>query len=410
MLQMHPHSPLLIVLAVLMSSCAGHPKGVMMPVAASTQSPSVSKIDMLVATSRLASDNPATLFGGERAPKPSLTDITISIPPDASRKDGDVQWPRHLPPNPRTDFAVTSVKPMTTVQQGFAWFKQQGKGGHALVFIHGFNNTYEDAVFRYAQIVHDSGAQVTPIMFTWPSRGRLRDYVYDKESATYSRTALENTLRYLSKDPDVKDITVLAHSMGTWLAMESLRQMAIRDGQVDAKIDNVILASPDIDVDVFARQFTELGDHRPKFTIFVSQDDRALAASRLISGGVLRVGAINPGEEPFKSKLERAGITVIDLTKIKTGDSMRHGKFAESPEIVQLIGKRLVKGQTLTGTEVGALQGVTALIAGTANTINSAAVNVITAPADALTKERHPPKDQEIDTILKSGASPSFAN
>jgi esterase/lipase superfamily enzyme len=404
-----PHSSTLLALSVVLSSCAGHPKGVMTPIAISAQSPTASKVDMLVATSRLASDNPATLFGGERSPKPSLTDITISIPADSTRKAGDVQWPKHLPPNPKTDFAVTSVKPMTTVQEGFAWFKQHGNGGHALVFIHGFNNTYEDAVFRYAQIVHDSGAQVTPIMFTWPSRARLRDYVYDKESTNYSRTALENTLRYLSKDPDVKDITVLAHSMGTWLAMESLRQMAIRDGKVDAKIDNVILASPDIDVDVFARQFTELGDHRPKFTIFVSQDDRALAASRMISGGVIRVGAINPAAEPYKSKLERAGITVIDLTKVKTDDSMNHGKFAESPEIVQLIGRRLVKGQTLTGTEVGALQGVTAVVAGTAMTINNAATNVITAPSDAIAapREKRPTDDQKLDGILKSGAAPS---
>jgi esterase/lipase superfamily enzyme len=185
--------------------------------------------------------------------------------------------------------------------------------------------------------------------------------------------------------------------------------MAIRDGKVDAKIDNVILASPDIDVDVFARQFTELGDHRPKFTIFVSQDDRALAASRMISGGVIRVGAINPAAEPYKSKLERAGITVIDLTKVKTDDSMNHGKFAESPEIVQLIGRRLVKGQTLTGTEVGALQGVTAVVAGTAMTINNAATNVITAPSDAIAapREKRPTDDQKLDGILKSGAAPS---
>jgi esterase/lipase superfamily enzyme len=366
---------------------------------------------MLVATTRLATDNPATMFGGERSPQPSLSDITISIPADSTRKAGDVQWPSRLPPNPKTDFAVTSVKPMTTVGQGLTWFKQHGNGGHALVFVHGFNNSYEDSVFRFAQIVHDSGAQVTPIMFTWPSRARLRDYVYDKESTNYSRTAFENTLRYLSSDPDVKDITVLAHSMGTWLAMESLRQMAIRDGQVDPKINNVILASPDIDVDVFARQFVELGDHRPKFTIFVSQDDRALAASRLISGDVVRVGAIDPSAEPYRSKLERAGITVIDLTKVKTDDSMRHGKFAESPEIVQLIGKRLVKGQTLTGADIGLLQGVTAVVAGTANTVEAVTAKVITAPMDAAnTRERRIPEGQKLDGILQSGPSQSLTN
>lgn len=55
--------------------------------------------------------------------------------------------------------------------------------------------------------------QATPILFTWPSRAQLTGYEYDKESTNYSRTALEQSLRVLAADPDVKDITILAHSM-----------------------------------------------------------------------------------------------------------------------------------------------------------------------------------------------------
>lgn len=404
---------LAVVLSAMMAaSCAGRPKGVMTPVAFASQSPTAAKVEMLVATTRLASNNPSTLFNGERSPQPSLTDITVSIPAGSGRKIGDVQWPERLPPNTKTDFAVTSVKTLTSAAQGLDWFRQHGNGGHALVFVHGFNNTYEDAVFRYAQIVHDSGAQVTAIMFTWPSRAKLRDYNYDKESTNFSRTAFENTLRYLARDPSVKDITVLAHSMGTWLAMESLRQMAIRDGRVDPKIVNVILASPDIDVDVFARQFVELSEPRPKFTIFVSQDDRALAASRLISGNVDRLGRIDPAAEPYKSKLERAGITVVDLTKLKTTDSLNHGKFAESPEIVQLIGGRLAKGQTLSGKDIGLLEGATVLVAGTTAAVGAAAATVATAPIDAAnaaaTGKSREADGRELENILKSEPSQSL--
>ena len=404
--------PLAVVLAALLAaSCAGHPKGVMTPVAFAYQSPTAAKVEMLVATTRMTSGTAATLFNGERSPQPSLTDITISIPAGPSRKIGDVQWPERLPPDPKTDFAVTSVRSLTSAQQGLEWFRRHGNGGHALVFVHGFNNTYEDAVFRYAQIVHDSGAQVTPIMFTWPSRAKLRDYNYDKESTNFSRTAFENTLRYLAKEPSVKDITVLAHSMGTWLAMESLRQMAIRDGRVDPKIVNVILASPDIDVDVFARQFVELNSPRPKFTIFVSQDDRALAASRLISGNVDRLGRIDPAAEPYRSKLERAGITVVDLTKVKTADGLNHGKFAESPEIVQLIGTRLAKGQTLSGKDIGLLEGATVLVAGTTAAVGAAAATVATAPIDAAdaaaARSSREADGRELEGILQSEPSQS---
>jgi esterase/lipase superfamily enzyme len=405
-----PPPSALLFMALAISFCASHATGVMEPIAFAAQYPAASKVEMLIETSRLSSKKPSELFAGERSPKPSLTEVTVSIPPDSTRKAGEVEWPKRLPANPKTDFAVTAVEPLTSVHDEVSWMKQHNHSGHVLVFVHGFNNTYGDAVFRYAQIVHDSGAEVTPIMFTWPSRARLFDYVYDKESANYSRAALEDTLRNLADDPDVKDITVLAHSMGTWLAMESLRQMAIRDHRIDPKIKNVVLASPDIDVDVFARQFVELGEHRPRFTIFVSQDDRALAASRFLSGDVDRVGSIDPTKEPYRTAFENAGITAIDLTKIKTEDGMRHGKFAERPLIVQLIGKRLVRGQTLTGTDLNPVQGLTAVVAGSVISAETKAEESIIAPGQTLHREKDPAPDKELNDILDSGADPALAN
>ncbi|MQB07705.1 alpha/beta fold hydrolase [Agrobacterium tumefaciens] len=371
---------------LVLSGC-GHPVGMMTPVTLTATSPKTTEISMLVATTRQRSGNPATLFNGERSPQPFMTDVAVSIPSDKIRQPGTVQRPKKLPPDPATDFAVTRVRQIATVREGRAWFRQHIEGGHALVFVHGFNNTYEDSVFRLAQIVHDSGMKATPILFTWPSRASLFGYEYDKESTNYSRTALEQALRILAHDPQVKDITVLAHSMGTWLAMESLRQMGIRDGRVEPKINNVILASPDIDIDVFAKQFVEMGAPKPKFTIFVSQDDRALAASSFITGRVSRLGAINPTAEPYRSKLENAGITAIDLTKVKTGDSLHHGKFAESPEIVQLIGKRLMTGQTLTDSNVSLGERLTAVVGGTVRTVGAVATAPLTVLKPLQTKE-----------------------
>ncbi|WP_222407168.1 alpha/beta hydrolase [Rhizobium leguminosarum] len=384
----------------------GHPSGVMQPVALAAGT-TTTQVDMLVATTRQPSGDPATLFNGERSPKPFMTDVAVSIP--SKREPGTVQWPRRLPPNPVTDFAVTRVKQIDTIPEGRAWFRQHIQGGHALVFIHGFNNTYEDSVFRLAQIVHDSGMQATPILFTWPSRAQLTGYEYDKESTNYSRTALEQSLRVLAADPDVKDITILAHSMGTWLAMESLRQMGIRDGHVNAKIHNVILASPDIDIQVFAKQFVEMGEPKPKFTIFVSQDDRALAASSFITGNVSRLGAIDPSKEPYLSRLEKAGITAIDLTKVKTGDSLHHGKFAESPEIVQLIGQRLMTGQKLTDSNVSLGQGVAAVVGGTARTVGTVAGAAVAAPLTIIEQpaRRQQPSATEVGEDLDSDRKPT---
>jgi esterase/lipase superfamily enzyme len=389
-----------LLVSLLLAACAT-PVAVLAPVAQGTVPPNASQVSMLIATSRQPSGDPGTLFSGERGRQLSLAAVDVSIPPDTTRQSGTVQWPKRLPPDPRKDFAVTRVEAMS-VPQVREWLHKDSHQGRVLVFIHGFNNRFADAVFRFAQIAHDSRANAAPILFTWPSRGSVFDYVYDRESANYSRTALERGLKALVSDPDVKDITVLAHSMGTWLTVEALRQMAIREGNIPPKIKNVVLASPDLDVDVFAKQWTEMGTKRPKFTIFISQDDKALAISRLLSGGVNRVGAINPAEEPYRSAIERAGITVIDLTKLKSGDALNHGKFAESPEIVQLIGQRVAAGQALASTNANLGNRVGAVLLGTANAVGSVAAKTVTAPIDMLAPRPQATEKASVGEILQS--------
>ncbi|MEY9780290.1 esterase/lipase superfamily enzyme [Sinorhizobium fredii] len=334
-----------------------------------------------MATTRAQSEEPGVLFSGERAPELSLTEIVVSVPPEKNRKVGQVQWPKKLPADPTRDFSTVSVKPLDPGPEAQAWLHGHlPKNRRVLIFVHGFNNRFEDAVYRYAQIVHDSGADVAPVIFTWPSRASIFDYNYDKESTNYSRDALEELLQRASKNPSVGEITLMAHSMGSWVTVEALRQMAIRDGRVAAKITDVILASPDLDVDVFTKQMQAMGKSRPKFTLFVSRDDRALTLSRRISGNIDRLGQIDPSVEPYRSQLERAGITVLDLTALKGGDRLNHGKFAESPEVVRLLGNRLIAGQTVTDSDVGLGERVGAVALGTAQTVGSAASVAVSTP------------------------------
>ena len=386
-----------VALLVLLSACAGRPQGVLVPTGSA---PGATKVDMLVATTRAPSKDPGILFGGERATKMTAAEIVVSIPPDRNRKVGQVQWPKKLPPNPEREFSTVSVSPLLERREVETWLdKSLPKSRRLLIFVHGFNNRYEDAVYRFAQIVHDSRAEVAPMIFTWPSRGSIFDYNYDKESTNYSRDALEELLRRAAKDPRVSDVTVMAHSMGSWLTVEALRQMAIRDGRVAPKITNVILASPDLDVDVFRTQFEAMGPRKPKFTLFVSRDDRALLISRRIAGNVERLGQINPNEEPYKSELEKAGITVLDLTALQTGDSLNHGKFAESPEVVRLLGNRLIAGQTVTDSEIGLGQRVGAVALGTAQTVGSAASVAVSTPIAIFDPETRDTLDDQLEQL-----------
>ncbi|HEY1780012.1 MAG TPA: alpha/beta hydrolase [Roseiarcus sp.] len=305
---------------------------------------------MLVATTRRPAANPDELYSGERGGGLSFANIVVSVPPDSARAAGEVHLPSAPPGNPATDFVATKVSRLDA-KAARAWLDSHGsaKQRHrVLVFVHGYNNRFGDAVFRFAQLVHDSDAEVTPILFTWPSRGNLFAYGYDRESAGLSRDAFEQLLDTLVADPAVQKIDILAHSMGNFLTLETLRQMAIRHGGVPAKIDDVMLAAPDVDVDAFERDLADMGDPHPKFTLFASRDDKALALSGWIWGSDARLGAIDPKAEPYKSQLAAEHVNVFDLTDIKSSDSTNHNKFTQSPELVRLVGDRWASGQTLT--------------------------------------------------------------
>jgi esterase/lipase superfamily enzyme len=306
---------------------------------------------MLVATTRApVADPPGVMFGGERAIGLAFADIAVSIPPDAVRKVGEVQWPASQPGNPAHDF-VTMRADRMDLKEARAKFDQRiakTPSRHVLIFVHGYNTRFEEAVYRFAQITHDSGADIVPVLFTWPSRGRALEYFYDRESANYSRDALEAVLRAVIEDPNVASVSMLSHSLGNFVAVEAVRQMAIRDHGLSPKIKDIMLASPDIDVDVFRRQIAEIeiDDKQPPITLFVSQDDRALGISKLLAGDEPRLGAVDPTAEPYRGILEKAHVHVVDLTTVASDDATNHGKYASS-DVVKRIGLRLAAGQPL---------------------------------------------------------------
>lgn len=368
-----------VAVGLLLAGC-GSPRGVLEPVAADV--PGTGRVDMLVTTTRGPARTAGEMFSGDRG-EMAFANLVVSIPPDARRESGTVQWPASLPGNPATDFVTTRADVLTR-EGAVRWFNRKIRtqpGRRVLLFVHGFNNRFEEAVYRFAQIVHDAKAPAVPVLFTWPSRGSIFAYGYDRESTTYSRNALENLLRVLSRDPQVGEITILAHSMGNLLTLESLRQMAIRDGRVAPKIRDVLLAAPDVDVDLALGSVRDMGARRPSLTLFASADDRALAVSRRVWGDSVRLGAIMPDQEPYRTELARADIRVIDLTKLKAGsDPLNHAKFAESPELVRIIGQRLADGQALTESHSTIGTRLVEAAAGAAGAVGSAATFAVAAP------------------------------
>lgn len=380
-----------LAVAMALAGCGGRPHGVLVPVQA--QAPGTSSVEMLIATTRSANGaGPGELFTGERGIGLAFADVAVSIPPDAARQIGEVQWPSAPPGNPETEF-VTLRADLLPKDEAIARFDARiakTPKRHVLLFVHGYNTRFEEAVYRFAQIVHDAQTSALPVLFTWPSRGRLLAYGYDYESASYSRDALEAVLQALAKDRLVGEISILAHSMGNWVTLEALRQMAIRDKEIAPKIRNVMLAAPDVDFDVFRRQVAEIGKHHSSFTLFVSREDEALRASRRVWGDKARLGGIDPEQEPYRDHLESRHIAVVDLTDVKSGDLLGHATFARAPDVVRAIGRRLSEGQTLADSQSGVGDKFGQVAIGAASVVGTAASVAVSTPfavIDGRTRE-----------------------
>jgi len=347
----NPLAIVAIALALWCCGCSGRlPQGALVPVAqADTAGGSV--VPVLVATTRKrATGDTGDMFDSGRADQLSYASITVSIPPDGARKIGEIQWPTAMPGDPRQNFVTVSANYLD--QKSFvaslsSAVKQRGRG-KVLVFVHGFNNRFDEAVYRYAQIVHDSKAPAIPVLFSWPSLGTLtlRAYQGDLETAKGSREAVVQLLNTIAANPNVKEVNVLCHSMGCSLSLEALWSMASRTGKIGDKIKNVLLVAPDVDINVFRTQMQQMPGPRPRMALFLSQDDQALKLSKSISGGITRVGDVNPDQEPYRSDFQREGIEVFDLTSLRGNAHSR--AFEDVTSVMGMIEQRLAAGQHMT--------------------------------------------------------------
>jgi esterase/lipase superfamily enzyme len=375
----------LAVLAPLALGACGTPRVLEINTTASTDI--AGKVEIFVATTREASAEPV-YFSGERGPKLSFARLDFTVP--RSHKPGELELPDSGPSDPAKHFTVTGVQRLdlapivADVRREI--MRRPASQRDVLVFVHGFNTNFADAAFRLAQIVHDSGFKGVPVLFTWPSRGQLLAYPYDRESAYYSRDFLEANLRAIARDLGTTRMDILAHSMGTLLTLEAVRQAFIRgDGTFGGKLRDVILAAPDVDLDVFKTQMREI--KRP-VTVFVSADDRALDFSRRFAGDKTRLGAISAKDKDIIAELERLGARIIDLSEVASGDPLNHSKFASSPKVVQLIGQRLKEdgGISTAGPQLGDRLGDIA--GGVVGTVGSTVGLVVTAPAAIISGAR----------------------
>ena len=208
---------------------------------------------------------------------------------------------------------------------------QAGGGQDVLIYVHGFKQTFETAALDAAYLSDGIKFHGQTMVFSWPSKAGLFDYAYDRESAMWSRDDFERVLDSIVANLSAGRIHIVAHSMGTMLTLESLRQLYARYGDTVAdRIGAVVFAAPDIDMDVFSSAIHRIGPLARKITVVAATNDRALALSGRIAGGMTRVGAAE------KATIERLGVRVIDASQEGWG-IINHDLFLSNEEVLRVI-------------------------------------------------------------------------
>lgn len=316
----------LLVLAVVLAGCASR-------LAPQTLDPAASRpegaksITVLAVTNRSPTEETPPVFGGGRG---NLSYEQFTMQQVASTSGGNIGMSVTSRDNdPSKDFITTGRSELDKTSFERAVELMRKADDMIVVFVHGYNTSYHEAVFRLAQLGADANADVraVPILFSWPSQADFRGYVADLDSVTYARDDLVQLLILLSRSRSKGRIAVLGHSMGASLVMESLRQLRLQGrDDVIARLQ-VGLASPDIDIDVFRKQADVVGRLSPPLTVLVSRDDRALAVSSRLTGGKPRLGLASADEPSIQEIARQNGVQIIDVTALPATDSLNHDRF-----------------------------------------------------------------------------------
>ncbi len=284
-------------------------------------------------------------YGSDRGRKLEVGGALVTVPKSHEVPNVERPWVYRLPftqivlmrekEDPAKHFTLKEVKALTqeelakVVRDRIA--ASRDFKGHAFVFVHGFNTTFEAALFRTAQISYDLGFDGAPFLYSWPSKGQigLQDYSYDRESSGQAEPYLKQFLTFVARETGATSVSVIAHSMGNQVLMPVLRDLK-RTAPEGVNIDQIILAAPDVDRDTFeflAKEITGVGKG---ITMLAASNDRALEASRRFWGGIPRAGDV-----PLEGPIVVPGVDTIDVTATSTEMlSLNHSGYAQKQQLI----------------------------------------------------------------------------
>ena len=211
------------------------------------------------------------------------------------------------------------------------------KGKNVLVFVHGYNVSFEDAARRTAQMAFDLKFPGAPVFYSWPSQANWYGYRADSENIKNSVDQIKSFLTEIASRSNATSINLVAHSMGNVGLTSALAKMN------DTKFNQIVLAAPDIDAETFKHDIApKIVARGNRVTLYTSKTDLALIASKYFNRGP-RVG--DSGSE----LILYPGIQTIDATAVDSS-LLGHSYYGSNVNVLYDLGQ-LLSGKSIESRE-----------------------------------------------------------
>lgn len=229
---------------------------------------------------------PELAFDGNRAEGGALSYGKAAVNIPVTHKRGQIETPWLGLESLRDPGKHIYVLSLTGLDEAGLWKEIESVGGgkgDLLVYVHGYNVTFSNAIMRAGQIAFDFGFEGAPIVYSWPSDGGITSYPSDAEDVAWSAKHIEQLLTRMRAQFPGRKIHLVAHSMGSRGLLGALRLMAYRDASKPL-FQSVILCAPDFDSELFRDQIAaEVRPLAEQWVVYTSDKDIALSASEEIN-------------------------------------------------------------------------------------------------------------------------------
>jgi esterase/lipase superfamily enzyme len=207
------------------------------------------------------------------------------------------------------------------------------------IFVHGFNNTFEDAARRAAQMAYDLDFDGTPMLYSWPSQGSTTAYAIDEAAVGISGRRMADFLETVVAQSGAQRIHLIAHSMGNRALIEALQTYLAKRAPENRQhiFGQIVFTAPDVDRDYFTDAIQSLTGTAERVTLYASDNDYALRSSQYFHGAP-RAGTA--GDVIVKL----AGVDSIDMSSVPA-DALGHSYFAANSGAIYDIFRLLWRGE-----------------------------------------------------------------